>query len=269
MDSFWSGQCVIISGASSGIGRALAQHLAGCGANVGLIARRADLLKQLAATIRAGGGNALVAPADVTDAAATEHAVREIESHLGPCQVAIANAGIYRKTRAQQFDAHAARRVLDVNVGGVIHLFAGVLPGMVERRRGRLAAIASVGALAGLPGAGAYCASKAAVVTMLESLRVDLRGSGVRVTAVCPGFVDTPMLTDHERATIKGLISAEQAAVRAARAIRRGRAETWFPWHTLWQLRLASLLPPRLYERVMAWVPEMEETGNQQPVERK
>ncbi|KKK47671.1 hypothetical protein LCGC14_3152820, partial [marine sediment metagenome] len=114
----------------------------------------------------------------------------------------------------------------------------------------------------GLPGAGAYFASKAAVVTLLESLRVDLHPLGVKVTTVCPGFVDTPMITEEERATLSGLMTAEDTARRISRAIERGRCEDWFPWHTRLSARLARLLPFGLYRRVMSHIPAMEETDS-------
>jgi short-subunit dehydrogenase len=258
--SFWQDKRVFITGASSGIGWATAEYLSRRGALVGLLARRKDRLADLAAQIRSQGGAAEHCPADVTDAAATTDAVRELESRLGPCDVLVAVAGVYRQTDVRRFDASRVNEVLSVNTSGVVNAFGAVLPGMIERESGRLAAVASMAAMLGLPGAAAYSASKAAVVTLLESLRVDLHPYGIKVTAVCPGFVDTPMITDEERKTLKGLLSAEQAAKRIAWAIERGRAEHWFPWHTWLICRAARLLPPNLYRLVMAHYPEMEET---------
>ena len=259
-NSFWKDKRVFITGASSGIGWATAEHLAGLGARLGLIARRPDRLAELAEKIRSRGGVAEFAPADVTNAAETAAAAAALERLLGPCDVLLAGAGIYRHTDVRHFDPAHVSEVLAVNVSGVVNAFGAVLPGMVERRSGRLAAVASMAAMVGLPGAGAYSASKAAVVTLLESLRVDLHRHGIKVTAVCPGYVDTPMITDEERKTLKGLLSAEQAARHIAWAISRGRAEHWFPWHTWLMVRAARMLPPRLYTLVMAHYPEMEET---------
>lgn len=258
--SFWREKRVIITGASSGIGWATAELLAGRGAKVGLVARREDRLAELAAKIKSKGGIAEFAAADVSEAAATTAAAGSLESRLGPCDVLIASAGIYRKTDVLQFEAADVRDVFSVNVQGVINAIGAVLPGMVERRSGRLAAVASMAAMIGLPAAGAYSASKAAVVTFLESLRVDLHPYDIKVTAVCPGFVDTPMITDEERATLKGLVSADSAARRIAWAVERGRAEHWFPWQTWFMCRLARSLPPNIYRLVMAHYPEMEET---------
>lgn len=261
-DTFWRDKCVLITGASSGIGRALAHVLAAQHARVGLLARRVARLHDLADEIARAGGHAAVAAADVAVREQVFEAVAELESTLGPCDVLVANAGVYRKTAARDFDVQRADLVLRTNLLGVVYPIGAVLPGMVRRGRGHLAAVSSVGGMIGLPGAAAYCASKQGVVTLLQSLRADLWHTGIRVTAVCPGFVDTPMITDQERATLRGLVSAPDAARRIARAIERGRAEDWFPWWTALEVRLARLLPPRLAARILSRYPEMEETDS-------
>ena len=258
---FWPGKCVVITGASSGIGRALAEHLAPRGAKLGLIARRADVLDELSRSlVERGTAAAYAAAADVSDADAMAAAVEALQSALGPCDLLVANAGIYRKSRVQDFDAAKARAVIATNVQGTLNAIAAVLPGMIRRGSGHLAAVASIAALVALPAAGVYRASKAAVVALLDSLRVDLAPLGIRVTLIGPGFVDTPMLTDEERKTIKNLVTAEEAARRIARALERGRAECWFPRSTWLLARAAGWLPRGLYRRIMASYPEMEET---------
>jgi short-subunit dehydrogenase len=225
-----------------------------------LIARRETRLQELAAAIVSRGGRVALAAADVTVREQVLQAVQTLEAALGVCDVLIANAGVYRKTAAREFDVERAELVLTTNLLGVVYSLGAVLPGMVRRQRGHLAAVASVGGMIGLPGAAAYCASKQGVVTLLQSLRADLWGTGIRVTAVCPGYVDTPMITDEERAALRGLVSADEAAYRIAWAIERGRAEYWFPWWTALEVRLARLLPPRLAARILSRYPEMEET---------
>lgn len=259
---FWEDKCVVISGASSGIGRALAEEVASRGAKSGLLARREELLAEAARAIAQNGGKADFATADVVDGPATCRAVRRLEERLGPCDVLVACAGIYRKTDVEEFSAAKANAVVATNLQGVINLLGAILPGMVRRRRGNVAAVASVAAALGLPGGAAYCASKAALVTLLESLRVDLHPLGVKVTTVCPGYVDTPMITDEERATVAGLMTAEKAARRIARAIERGRSEDWFPWQTQFPARCARFLPFGIFRRVMAHFPPMEETDS-------
>ena len=259
---FWQDKCVLVTGASSGIGAALAKHLVVQGAKVGLIARRRELLAQLTADL-AGKGRVAWACADVADAAGLAMAVTELEQQLGPCQVLIANAGIYRKTEVLDFDAETQNAVIVTNVQGVMNSVAAVLPGMIQRQQGHLVAVSSIAAMLGLPGAGAYCASKAALNALFQSLRVDLYPHGLQVSVVAPGFVDTPIITAEERATLKDLLTVEQAATRICSAIQRNRALDWFPWQTWLACRLFSLLPSGLYRRVIAQVPAMEEVNPQ------
>ena len=133
----------------------------------------------------------------------------------------------------------------------MINTIDALVPGMVDRRSGHFVAIASLAATIGLPAAGAYCASKAAVVTLMESLEVDLYRYGIKVLTVCPGFVDTPLVAHYERKDLSFLVSAEDAAGRIARAIERGKRRCSFPWQTQALIRLARLMPFRLYRRVI------------------
>jgi len=257
--NFWRGRHVIITGASSGIGAALGYGLASAGAAVGLIARRGELLEQAVERIRGRGGRSACVAADVRDAGATRAAVWALEAELGPCDVVIANAGIHRYTPADRFDPQAADEIFATNVGGVVHTLAAVLPGMVQRRQGHIAAVASIAGMIGLPEVGAYSASKAAVITLLESLRLDLHPLGIRVTTLCPGFVDTPLVANHDRRVLRFVLTVEQAAERIARAIEQGRTEYWFPWQTWLMARIARLLPFWLYRRACATLPRRSE----------
>jgi short-subunit dehydrogenase len=261
---FWQDKCVVVTGASSGIGKALAEYLVGQGAKVGLIARRQDVLEQITAALAAPVDRVAWACADVTDQAATAAAIKRLEQQLGSCEVMIANAGIYHKTDVMNFDAASQNAVIATNVQGVINSIGAVLPGMIERKQGHLVAVSSIAAMIGLPAAGTYSASKAALVTLFQSLRVDLHPLGVKATVVAPGFVDTPIITDEERATVKDLLTAQQAALRICNAIERDRALDWFPWQTWLVCRLLSLAPSGLYRRLIAHVPEMEEAPTQQ-----
>lgn len=261
---FWHNKCVVVTGASSGIGKALAEHLVKQGAKVGLIARRRRILEQITANLAAPADKVAWACADVTDQAATAQAVQTLEKQLGPCDVMIANAGIYHKTDVMAFDVAVQNAVIATNTQGAINSIGAVLPGMIERKQGHLVAVSSIAAMVGLPAAGAYSASKAALVTLFQSLRVDLYHLGVKATVVAPGFVDTPIITDEERATVKDLLSAEQAAARICTAIERDRAVDWFPWQTWLVCRLFSLAPSGLYRRLIAHIPEMEEANPKQ-----
>lgn len=254
--TFWDGKSVVISGGSSGIGREIARAAAAAGARVGLLARRADALAEVTAEIAASGGSAESAVCDVTDPAAVVEAIRRLEEQLGPTQVAIASAGVHRAT--WPLDAARSRAVIDANVNGTTNLLAAVLPGMLERRRGHLCGVASLAAVVGLRKNAAYSASKAAVLMLMESLRVDCRPCGITVTTAFPGYVDTPMITAEERAAGVAVPVAE-AAERILRAIERGRAEVWFPRWTAFQARLLRRLPPAIRDAIVHRLPPMEE----------
>jgi short-subunit dehydrogenase len=256
--SFWHGKSVVVTGGSSGIGRAAAFALGAAGARVGLIARRMEPLAAAAAAIRAAGGVAEVTSCDVGDATGLADAVAGLEARLGTCDAAIASAGIHRTS--WPLDAAVASEVIDVNVKGCINLAAAVLPGMLSRGRGRFCGVASLAGVVGLPGNAAYCASKAAVIAFLESLRLDAGPAGVVVTTALPGVVDTPMITDAERQA-GGVVSAEDAAAMILRAIERGRAETWFPRGTSLAAWLARWLPPAFRDATLRRQPRLEEAG--------
>jgi short-subunit dehydrogenase len=258
--AFWKNKCIIITGASSGIGEALSTELVARGAKVGLIARRQEKLEMLTSQLKSDGSQVAFATADVTDAKAVTNATTLLESSLGPCDILIANAGIYHKTDVLTFDAAKENAVIATNTQGVINSIATVLPGMISRKSGHVVAVSSIAAMVGLPAAASYSASKAALVTFFQSLRVDLHSHGIKATIAAPGFVDTPLITEEERETIKDLITAEQAAKRICYAIRHNRSVDWFPWQTWLVCRLLSFLPSGLYRRAVAHIPEMEET---------
>lgn len=250
--AFWRDKVVLITGASSGIGAALATLLAQRGSKVGLIGRSHPRLAEVHARIGPGSAFAI---ADVADIHALAPAVQQLEARLGCCDVMIANAGIHRRTNGAKLDtavALDAHAVITTNVCGVVNAFACVAPGMVQRRQGRLCAIASIAGLLGLPRAAVYSASKAAVLTLCDGFRVDLEPMGIRVTAVGPGFVETPMLHPDDRQTPDGLrvMSADEAARRIVRAIERGRARCFFPTGTWLKAWLVSRLPASWYVRL-------------------
>ena len=259
--TFWQDKCVIITGASSGIGWALAEHVAARGARVGLLARREEKLAELARLIEARGAQAAYAAADVNDPHRTAEAIHAVEQELGDCEVLVANAGVHRDTPGSRFCGADARAVLSTNVLGVVNSIDAVLPGMLARGSGHIVAVASIAAMLGLPEVGAYSASKAAVVTLMESLRVDLRRSNVKVTTICPGFVDTPLIARRPRRMLWFVLAPDEAARRIARAIERGKAEYWFPWRMWLVARVARALPFGLYSRVCSLIPGRRGTG--------
>lgn len=244
------GHLAIITGASSGIGAALAEELAAQGYAVGLIARRAEALDAVAERVRATGGVVATATADVSDAEALQAAITVLEGALGPCEVLVANAGVALLTPMDPLELARHRSVLATNLYGAIHAFGAVVPGMVARRRGVVVAVSSLASYRGLPGQAAYCASKAALSAFVTCMRQDLRGSGVRVLDVCPGFVDTPM---SGKASFQkpGMVSAADAARRIRLAIQRRRSFLAFPWLTAKGMLLLRLLPARWADALM------------------
>jgi short-subunit dehydrogenase len=247
----WSDKVVLITGASSGLGRGFAFELAKRGAVVGLLARRADELNEIVKQIEANGGRAQALPADVTDAKAVHDAVDRLRTNFGPVDVLIANAGIGGSKDASELTAADVSKVINVNVIGAANSATAVLPEMVKRGQGRLVAISSLAAYRGLPKSAAYCASKAAVSAFFESLRVDLRGSGVGVTIIHPGFIKTPLTAGRE-AKMPWLMELDEAVQKMVKAIEARKKSYAFPWQLAGVVRGCLLLPNSWYDEVMA-----------------
>lgn len=242
---------VVVTGASSGIGWALAKELARQGAKVGLIARREDKLVELAAEIQKHGGTSAHVAADVGRREETLKAFQTLADKLGPVDVLVANAGVGRPTLLDPFNIEDVEAMFRVNLMGVIYSIEAVLPDMLRRGSGHLAAVSSMASYKGLPGESAYCASKAAVNTYMEGLRIQLRSRGIAVTTICPGFVLTPM-TEPNEFRMPWLIDADDAARRMARALDRRVKVFNFPWQMGVLMRLTRWLPDRLIARTMS-----------------
>ncbi|MEO8344822.1 MAG: SDR family oxidoreductase [Betaproteobacteria bacterium] len=241
---------VFLTGASSGLGEALARHYAGTGATLGLFARREGELARVAAAL----APATVATycGDVRDAAALTRAGADFIARFGVPDVVIANAGISRGTlTSEPEDMRAFQAVFDTNVQGVVQTFQPFLAAMTAARKGALVGVASVAGFRGLPGSGAYSASKAAAISYLESLRVELRGSGISVVTICPGFIRTPM-TVHNPYWMPFLLASDKAARLVARAIARRRRYYVLPWQMALTGRVLKILPRPLYEWAFA-----------------
>jgi hypothetical protein len=243
---------IFITGASSGIGQALARHYAAQGAIIGLAARRAGQLEALAESLPC---TTACYPLDVTDADALRAAGGDFIARFGAPDIVIANAGVSVGTLTEcTEDLEAIRRVMDVNVFGMAATFSPFAHAMRLAGRGRLVGIASVAGIRGLPGAEAYSASKAAAISYLESLRLEMRGSGVRVVTICPGYVETPM-TEINPYRMPFLLAAPDAARRFARVIERGTSYAVIPWQMGIVAKLLRLLPNMLYDRLFAKAP--------------
>jgi short-subunit dehydrogenase len=241
----------IVTGASSGIGRSLAGTLAARGYRVGMIARRREVLESLAAEILASGGTAIASAADVSDRNELRSAIASVVDHFGPVDVMVANAGFGVKTELDPLNIDDVETTFRVNLLGVVYSIEAVLPSMLARRTGQIVAVSSLAAFKGLPGESAYCASKAAVNAYTEGLRIALRGRGVIVATICPGFVETPMNTMDAAAT-PFLMTAQAAARRIARVIDRKRSGViCFPWPMAILTRLIARLPDALVARLV------------------
>ena len=240
---------VFLTGASSGIGEALARHYADGGATLGLVARRGDLLQKLAASLPRP---CETYPCDVTDAAALKAAGADFIARHGVPDVVIGNAGVsFGNLTEIAEDVEVFREILDINVLGLVNTFHPFVAPMRDRGSGTFAGIASVAGFRGLPGATAYSASKAAAIRYLEGLRVETRGTGIRVVTICPGFIATPM-TSRNPYPMTFIIGVEDAAHRFARAIASGTSYAVIPWQMAIAGRLLGVLPNAIFDRVMA-----------------
>jgi len=248
---------VFITGASSGIGEALAVYYAGQGATLGLAARRAEFLDGL--NQRLGGQHACYA-LDVCDAPALHAAAVDFMGRFGAPDIIIANAGVSAGTLTEfEEDLAVFRRVMDTNVFGMAATFAPFIPAMKAAGRqsgklGRLVGIASVAGIRGLPGAEAYSASKAAAITYLESLRLEMRPYGIKVVTIAPGYIETPM-TAVNPYKMPFLLPAAKAAERFAAAIESGVSYTVIPWQMGVVAKLLRALPNWLYDRLFTSAP--------------
>jgi NAD(P)-dependent dehydrogenase (short-subunit alcohol dehydrogenase family) len=242
---------VWITGASSGIGRALALRLARDGHEVAASARSVEQLARLADESRATEGRIHPYPLDVGDPAAASAVVGEIERDLGGIESAVLAAGAWRQMGARGFEAAALAQVVGVNLLGTGNCLEPLLKVMTARRRGRIAIVASVAGYRGLPTAAYYGSSKAALINLAESLRLDLASHGVQVQLIDPGFVETPM-TARNPFPMPFLMPVEQAAERIARGLASRRFEITFPRRFTWQLKLLRCLPYFLYFPLVA-----------------
>lgn len=242
-------QRVFITGVSSGVGEALARAYASRGATLGLVARRHGRLSALRDDLP--GEHATYA-LDVGDVNALRVAATDFMARYGVPEVVIANAGVSVGTLTEETaDLLAFERVLRTNVLGMVASFQPFVVPMRRRGSGSLVGISSVAGVRGLPGAGAYSASKAAVSRYLESLRVEMHGSGVRVTEIRPGYIATPM-TAINPYPMPFILPPDEAARRFIRVIDAGRSRATVPWQMAIAAKLLAHLPNVVFDRLFA-----------------
>ncbi len=236
---------ILITGASSGLGAALAEAYAGPEVTLGLLARRADRLRELQRRLEDLGARVLTYVADVADAKGTARAVTTFWDTALGVDLAIANAGLSPSDHLLQGDPAPLAEALSINVLGLANTLLPLIPRMAAQKAGQLVAIGSMAGFRGLPGKGAYCASKAAVKTLMDANRPVLRPHGIKVTTICPGSVRTE-LTAKNRYRMPFLMDAPDAAALIVRAIARGRATYVFPWQMRLIVPLLQCVPDRV-----------------------
>jgi short-subunit dehydrogenase len=235
----------VITGASSGIGRSLAKRMAASGETVAVLARRQELLESLAEEIRSEGGRAFALRTDVTNRAEVQEAFRQVAAELGAIDRLVANAGGGKPRRAEAFAASQVESALTLNVVGVAHCIEAVLPAMLARGHGHLVATSSLAGYRGLPTAAAYGAAKAALTNMMESLRGELRGRGIDVSVILPGFVRVKP-GQHKPL----MLEIEDATERMQRAIDTRAPYCAFPLSLRLAVAVGRLLPAGVWDRL-------------------
>jgi short-subunit dehydrogenase len=247
---------VFITGASSGLGHGLAIHYASSGGVLGLCARRANLLTELAEIVRARGARPIVYALDVADTKEMAKAAADFVEQAGGVDLVIANAGISIPTGILAGKSEPIAQLFRINVIGVTNTLVPFVPAMVAQKSGVLAAVASVAGHRALPGRAAYGASKAAVIEFTSALRMELQGTGVHAMALCPGFVHTPMTAPLTKMPF--VIDLDEAVPIMVGAIARREGTFTFPWQ---QRLLRSLLRsgPEWFIRRIAPPPRPDE----------
>jgi NADP-dependent 3-hydroxy acid dehydrogenase YdfG len=250
MTNFWKDKVVFLTGASSGIGEALALALADRGAILGLVARRKVNLSALAKACEAKGATAFVYAVDVTDANGLADAAEGMRKEFGHIDIMIANAGVSgADTATRNYDPDGVKKVIDINLLGAVNAVHAVLPAMIERGQGQLVAISSLAGIRGLPKSAAYSASKAGMTAFFESVRIDTVEKGINVTIIQPGFIETP-LTAGRTNNMPFLMKLDDAIPYFVSAIEKKRKFAAFPFPLASIVRAGKVFPAWLYDRI-------------------
>ncbi len=243
---------VFITGASSGIGEALVREFAEKGAKIGLVARNKEKLDAVIASLPGDKANYLAIPADVTDRDAMIDAAQRFEAFSGGTDIVIANAGISHGVKTEFYeDLDTLEAVYKTNVFSMAYTFHPFIAPMKARGHGQLVGIGSVAGIRGLPGSEAYCASKSAVITYCESLRVELKKVGLLVQTMNPGFVRTP-LTAKNPYKMPFILNPEEFAHLCVKAILAKKTYCVFPWQMGVLAKILRLIPNALFDRILA-----------------
>jgi short-subunit dehydrogenase len=250
MKDYYRGKVVVITGASSGIGRDFALLISEWGAKVALVARRKELLEELRAECEGLGGEARVFAGDVSDRVAMEAMRDEVHATWGHADIVIANAGVGGLNPADRFDLDIHRRTVEINLIGLANTLMPFVPRMLERKSGHLVGVSSLAGFRGLPNAASYSSTKASQGVFMESLRVDLRKHGIACTSIHPGFVETPM-TDHDEFRMPFKIGVRESSILIARALKRKKRVYLYPWQMKILTWINRGLPGPIYDRLV------------------
>lgn len=245
----WHGKTIFLTGASSGIGEGIALALAKKGAVLGLVARREDMLADLAKRCIKAGGVARAYPCDVVDPSALQEVADAFRHEFDHVDVLIANAGIGGNNKdTRSYLPEAVKRLIDINLLGASNAVYAVLPQMLERGKGHLVAISSLAGFRGLPKSAAYSASKAGMTAFFESVRLDVKHRGIDVTIIQPGFIKTP-LTSGRKHKMPYLMELDDAIPLFIKAIEKKKKFAAFPWQLATIVRAGKFMPAWLYDR--------------------
>jgi len=251
---------VFLTGASTGVGESFARHYAREGAQLGLVARSGDKLEALAATL---SPRPAIYSVDVRDRAGMNAAAADFIQRFGVPDIVIANAGVSKGTLTEHAeDIDVFQEIFDINVIGMVNTFHPFVVPMRAAGNGTLVGIASVAGFRGIPGGGAYSASKAAAIKYCESLRVELRRDGISVVTICPGYIRTPM-TAVNRFKMPFIIGVDDAVMRFARAIERKTSFAVIPWKMGMAARVLRMLPNWLYDLAFSRMPRKPRDGEE------
>ncbi|MFM9905281.1 MAG: SDR family NAD(P)-dependent oxidoreductase [Pyrinomonadaceae bacterium] len=246
----WKGKTVFLTGASSGIGEALAIALAKKGATLGVLARREEMLNELAAKCEAAGGTARIFACDVVNSNGLEDAAKKFRDEFGHIDVMIANAGIGGNDPAtRSYEPASVKKLIDINLLGAVNAIHAVVPQMIDHGSGHIVGISSLAGFRGLPKSAAYSASKAGMTAFFESVRLDHAKNNISVTIIQPGFIRTP-LTAGRANTMPFLMELDDAIPHFIKAIEKKKKFAAFPWQLATIVRAGKLMPSWLYDRV-------------------
>jgi short-subunit dehydrogenase len=240
---------VLITGASSGLGREMAIQLAREQTLLALTGRREEKLRETAELVKKAGGQVLILVGDASDPQTVKRHYAQIQEAWGGLDWAILNAGVSFRNPGTDFSAAIYRKTFETNIMGAVYWMETIIPDMVKARSGTIAGIASLAGFVGLPLSSAYSSSKAALISLLESLRLDLAGSGVSVVTVCPGFIKTEMTDKNDPKDMFFILEGKDGARRIIEAIRKKKRLSYFPWPLAWPMVwILPNLPRSLYD---------------------